>query len=206
MGKVWPAVTGWLLIGVLMLGASGPGWAEEDAPRDPEGELAVTLSHYGRWMPLYATPGLALLGDARGERAGRQAADAIIVTSTATALLKHYVRSGRPTNPDMHHGFPSGHTSLNFAFARSLAAEYPRLAVPAYAFAAAVGWSRVRGKSHTIIQVVGGAALGWYLADRSVHSDGGLLNGLVVEKRNGTAPAGGRASGGAGAEVWRASW
>jgi hypothetical protein len=207
MGKLRPAAVACLLLATLW---TGWGWCEveEEAPRDREGELAKTLSHYGRWVPLYATPGLVLFGEERAERAGRQAADAIIVTSVTTSLLKHIVQSSRPESPDMYHGFPSGHTSLNFAFARSLAAEYPQLSVPLYAFATGVGWSRVRGKSHTVIQVVAGAAIGWYIADRSVHSNGGLLEGRIVERpsRAGFTAAPVAPPGGPKVELWKTSW
>ena len=51
----------------------------------------------------------------------------------------------------------------------------------AYLFAGGVAWSRVKRNDHSVAQVLAGAALGWYVADRSIHSRGGLFNGLIVD-------------------------
>lgn len=204
-----PTVSKWALVGTvagLMLVAGGVGWAQDGAHPDTSSHLANTLTDIGLPVPLGATAVLSLMSNEREQRAGRQAADAILVTGAATELLKRLVRADRPDNPDAHDGFPSGHASLNFAFARALASEYQGWGNAAYVFAAGVTWSRVRREDHTIAQALTGAALGWYIADRSVHSRGGLLNGLIVEKRNGLVGAVTPVPGGVGVEMWRASW
>lgn len=62
------------------------------------------------------------------------------------------------------HSFPSGHAATSFACATILATAVPRLAVPLYLLAAAIGFSRVYVGVHYPLDVVGGAVLGVALA------------------------------------------
>ncbi len=61
-----------------------------------------------------------------------------------------------PTDPS----FPSGHTTVAFACAAVLACFKPRLALPLFLLAAAIGFSRVYVGVHYPLDIVGGAALG----------------------------------------------
>jgi undecaprenyl-diphosphatase len=65
-----------------------------------------------------------------------------------------------PTDPS----FPSGHTTVAFACAAVLAYYKPRLAVPLFLLATAIGFSRVYVGVHYPLDVVGGAALGLAIA------------------------------------------
>jgi undecaprenyl-diphosphatase len=56
--------------------------------------------------------------------------------------------------------FPSGHAATSFAGATLLAWYAPRLAVPLYALAALVAWSRVYVGVHYPFDIVAGALLG----------------------------------------------
>jgi len=60
--------------------------------------------------------------------------------------------------------FPSGHSTASFACATVLAWSDRRLAVPAYALAAAIAVSRVYVGVHWPLDIVGGAALGTLVA------------------------------------------
>lgn len=60
--------------------------------------------------------------------------------------------------------FPSGHTSTAFACATVLAWASPRLRIPAFVLAAAIGCSRVYVGVHWPLDVLGGAVLGVLVA------------------------------------------
>ena len=153
------------------------------AVRQPDlsSDLANTLSDWGEPAPQGITAYLVVFGNDKQKRVGRRTADALLVTGAATELLKRLTNQSRPDHPEVDDGFPSGHASLNFAFARCISAEYDDWGKLAYLWAAGVGWSRVRRRDHSIVQVVAGALLGSYVAERSLKSKSGLLGGLVVE-------------------------
>ena len=170
-------------IAVLLVASTifwGSAAAAQQQP-DLSSDTANTLTHVGISVVKGSTAYLVIGGNERQKQAGRQAVDALLVTVAATALVKEITNQPRPNNPQADQGFPSGHASITFAFARSLAEEYEDWGKLAYLWATGVSWSRVRREDHSIPQVLAGAALGWYIADRSVHSHGGLLNGLIVK-------------------------
>src|SRR2546423_11247748 len=59
----------------------------------------------------------------------------------------------------LDHSFPSGHAATSFACATTLALAFPRLAVPLYALAAAIAFSRVYVGVHYPLDALGGAVL-----------------------------------------------
>ena len=68
-----------------------------------------------------------------------------------------------------HDSFPSGHTTLAFATATALDRETGSMWVPivAYPTAALVGWSRVADREHWTSDVVAGAAIGYWVANKA---------------------------------------
>jgi undecaprenyl-diphosphatase len=60
--------------------------------------------------------------------------------------------------------FPSGHTTAAFACATVLAWASPRLGVPVFVLAAAIGCSRIYVGVHWPLDVLGGAVLGVLIA------------------------------------------
>ncbi|HEU4718905.1 MAG TPA: phosphatase PAP2 family protein, partial [Bacteroidia bacterium] len=85
--------------------------------------------------------------------------------------LKYTVNRPRPfvTYPDIikktkagSKSFPSGHTSSAFALATSVSLAYPKWYViaPSYAWACAVGYSRMRLGAHYPSDVAAGALIG----------------------------------------------
>ncbi len=157
-----------ILLGVspIILAASS-SHAQEAAP--PPTQVIVHQSGAHRFaqlasdslLPTLATGELVLLADNRGGRElATRGAGAVVTTFAATEALKYLVRSKRPEREDRD-SFPSGHTSLSFAMAATLGTYKPRYAVPAYATAATIAWSRVKLREHRWHDVVAGAALGF---------------------------------------------
>ncbi len=96
---------------------------------------------------------------------------AFAVTVAETYALKYIVNRPRPyvTHTDLvplsnesSRSFPSGHTSSAFSLATSLSLNYPKwyVAVPAFAWATATGYSRLYLGVHYPTDVLTGAALG----------------------------------------------
>lgn len=99
----------------------------------------------------------------------------MVVAFGAKTVLKKAIKEERPDHSD-NESFPSGHTTLAFAAARSLDKEFRKdcvwIPIAGYAAATAVGIERVASNRHHWYDVVAGAGLGfgaaeltWWLSD-----------------------------------------
>lgn len=134
-----------------------------------------------------ATP-LAILYDERGSmhfRHSWNAIGALALTGAVTQLMKISFKRPRPfvTHAEIEkrtegggYSFPSGHTSMAFCTATILTKHYNKweVALPAYAWAATVAYSRMHLGVHYPTDVVAGMALGvlvpvvvWKIAERN---------------------------------------
>ena len=89
-----------------------------------------------------------------------------VITGVSTSALKYIANTDRPSTKfsNGHYGFPSYHTSSTFAIAAVLDEYYGcQVGLPAYALAAAVGFSRIDQQAHDLSDVVFGAALGFVI-------------------------------------------
>ena len=81
-------------------------------------------------------------------------------TLGATYTLKYTVNEKRPNGGS--HSFPSGHTSASVSAAEFIRKRYGwEYALPAYALAGFVGYSRVESREHHPHDVLAGAAIGF---------------------------------------------
>ncbi len=99
--------------------------------------------------------------------------------------LKAMVNEERPDHTD-NKSFPSGHTAMAFAAARSIDKEFRKesiwIPIASYAAATAVGIQRVTSDRHHWYDAVAGAALGfgsaeltWWLSDKLFKNDNVLV-------------------------------
>jgi membrane-associated phospholipid phosphatase len=107
------------------------------------------------------------------QRKGWQAAGAIAINTVITQGLKYSINRSRPYQDyptlitpydatEKGKSFPSGHTSSAFATAASLSINFKKwyVVVPAYTWATAVGYSRLKLGEHYPTDVLAGAIVG----------------------------------------------
>ncbi len=122
------------------------------------------------------TVGLFAAGQFSGPGTFRAAtydiAQAVIVDNVYTTVAKHAFQRTRPDGSDKL-SFPSGHTSSAFAMATVAHHHFgPRVWIPAYLAAGAIGVSRIQSNKHNLSDVLAGATLG-YIVGRTVVRENG---------------------------------
>jgi len=143
----------------------------------PNLDISMRITSKSVYPLLIAAPGSLLLTgyvtkDKMMMRNGVKTGLAIGLNVLLTSGLKYAINRPRPfaqypndilkrTNAGLY-SFPSGHTSSAFAMATALSLSTKKwyVAVPSYAYACAVGYSRMRLGVHFPTDVLGGMVLG----------------------------------------------
>jgi undecaprenyl-diphosphatase len=144
-------------------------------PNNPNSAVWNNLSNTSKYISVGVPVGYFVAGMIHDNKALKQKAAyiaaAIILNTASTTLLKNVVKRERPYHtytgifPDKiesDYAFPSGHTSSAFATATSLALATKKwyVAVPAFAWSAGVGYSRIYVGQHYPSDVIMGALVG----------------------------------------------
>jgi membrane-associated phospholipid phosphatase len=179
-----PAVMRWWQGAIVLGGLSGLMLLDKPARRfaqdnrsDAGNDLAKAFRHFGQ-PEVYGTVTLGMLGaglisgNDEVTRAGGRLATTLALAGATSTVAKLAAGRPRPSETLDADGFipfsgqdamPSGHTTVAFALATSLADEIHRTwaSVGLYTIATGVGWSRINDNRHWLSDVAAGAVLGF---------------------------------------------
>jgi membrane-associated phospholipid phosphatase len=161
--------------GLMLLDGPTQRFAQDNRTRTGN-DLAGGLRHFGQ-PEVYGTITLGLVGaglitgNDAVTRAGGRLATTLALAGAASTVGKWAFGRPRPSQSLDADGYipfsgqqamPSGHTTMAFALATSLADDIhsPVASVGLYTLATGVGWSRVNDNRHWLTDVAVGAVLG----------------------------------------------
>lgn len=121
--------------------------------------------------------GIGLFGGPKARQSAKLALAADALSAGITYGLKLAVNRDRPQGETQrsNSSFPSGHATGAFALATVFSHQYPRVTVPAFLAATAVGISRIYLGRHYPSDVLGGALVGFGSACLVIHYKEGVL-------------------------------
>jgi membrane-associated phospholipid phosphatase len=168
------AITAGAIAGATLFDRGVDDWMQNQ--RTSGSNAVARAFRHGGQPEVYVTVGGGLLlAGVAAERADLRRRGGRVLLSVAaagltTAAIKELgrVRPAETRNVyvfrpfSRHESFPSGHTTIAFAFATSLSEEIDRpwATVLLYAGAAGTGWSRMNDQRHWLSDVLAGAAVG----------------------------------------------
>lgn len=130
---------------------------------------SITYTDIGTPVILFTVA--AIKHDSVAKRKAVYIGSSLLLSAAISGIIKKAVKEPRPfvTYPEIQkltkagsESFPSGHTTDAFSLATSLTLVYPKwyVAVPAYTYASAIGYSRMHLGVHYPGDVLAGAIIG----------------------------------------------
>ncbi len=139
------------------------------------------------YKPHEAKPSQQIVSDHNWPRFAIKTIASVGVGWGVKTVLKKTIKEERPDHSD-NMSFPSGHTTMAFAAARSIDKEFRQesfwIPIAGYAAATAVGIERIANKHHHWYDVAAGAGIGigaaeltWWLSDKLLGSKKNIILG-----------------------------
>ena len=163
-------------IGVASIADRGVDDWVQDRRSPSSNAVARVFRNGGEPEVVFGIPGALLIAGAVSgrpalERRGERVLGSVVVAGLTTGVIKEIAGRARPVDaadqyvfrPFSHNeAFPSGHATMAFALATSLAEEIHRPWATALLYAGATGtaWSRLNDHRHWFSDVLAGAAVG----------------------------------------------
>jgi membrane-associated phospholipid phosphatase len=163
------------LSALMLLDPSVQRWAQDNRGTGTD-NVASVVRHFGQpEVYVTVTLGLAVVGLAAGDSrlvgSAKRVGASLLLAGATTGAAKFALGRARPDETldatsfspfSGQDAMPSGHTTMAFALATSLADEIhrPWASVGLYGMATAVGWSRINDNKHWLTDVVSGALVG----------------------------------------------
>ncbi len=140
----------------------GPSWA-----RFASGTGNILFLGAGTLLPL-------IEDGKNGGQHSLRTADSLIVSTLIGEALKRVTHKKRPDGSN-YESFPSGHATAAFAVATMESHYHPKQAILWYGGATVIAASRVKLHRHYTVDVIAGAALGYFTSKLELKQGRGLL-------------------------------
>ena len=161
---------------LILVDQSVKEWAQDQRSQSTD-EAAAVFRHVGQpevWIgvPVVIVGAGLISGSEHTTAVGVRALGSGLLAGAIELSLKTALGRRRPNEPDVgvwdfipfsgNQSMPSGHTTVAFAFATSLADDLDPVwaKVGLYGLAVGTGWSRINDNKHWFTDTVGGAIIG----------------------------------------------
>ena len=148
-----------------------------DAARFASGSGDILFLTIGTALPLLTD------GD-QGEDHALRTLDALMISTLLSEGLKALIPEERPDGSD-DRSFPSGHATAAFAVATAESVWHPKQAPFWYLGALIIADSRLELNKHRAVDVLAGAALGYFTAQLELSQPHGILLSPFIDSNGG---------------------